>query len=285
MSTFVLGLSLACLLFILAAGLTLIFGMLGVINFAHGSLYMLGAYASYQASAATGSFTVGLLAAAALAAAVGLVMESLALRRLYRRSHVDQLLLTFGCILVLEAGVRLFWGQDYKYVAPPASLAHALQWGSDKIPAYRLFVIGAAATVSLLLFVLLERTRIGLMVRAASFDADTASTLGVDVATLRTLVFVGGAALAGLGGAMAAPLVPLELGMGFGIVIDCFIVVVIGGLGNIRGAILAALLIGMTRAVGFRFAPDWVEVATFILLILTLLIRPQGLFARQERRT
>ncbi|MCC6246728.1 MAG: branched-chain amino acid ABC transporter permease [Rubrivivax sp.] len=284
MSTFVLGLSLACLLFILAAGLTLIFGMLGVINFAHGSLYMVGAYASYQAVLSTGSFVLGLLAACLLAGAVGLAMEYLALRRLYQRSHVDQLLLTFGCILVIESATRVFWGQDYKQVAVPGALAQVVEWGDDRIPTYRLFIVAVAVAVSALLFGLLERTRLGLMVRAASVDADTAATLGVRVASLRTLVFVGGAALAGFGGAMAAPLVPLELGMGFGIVIDCFIVVIIGGLGNIRGAILAALLIGMTRAIGFRFAPDWVEVATFTLLIATLLIRPQGLFARKERK-
>ncbi|MES2483493.1 MAG: branched-chain amino acid ABC transporter permease [Pseudomonadota bacterium] len=284
MSTLVLGLSLTCLLFILAAGLTLIFGMLGVINFAHGALYMLGAYASYQAASLTGSFVAGLVAAAVLTALVGLAMEFLALRQLYRRPHVDQLLLTFGCILVLEAVTRLVWGQDYKHVAPPQALSQAVQWGADKIPAYRLFIVAAGVIVSGLLFAIIERTRLGLMVRAASFDADTAGTLGVNVAALRTSVFMAGAGLAGLGGALAAPLVPLELGMGFGIIIDCFVVVVIGGLGNIRGAIFAALLIGMTRAVGYRYAADWVDVATFVLLIVTLLVRPQGLFARKERR-
>lgn len=283
MSTLVLGLSLACLLFLLAAGLTLIFGMLGVINFAHGALYMVGAYVSYQASLSSGSFTVGLVVAALVAAGVGFVMEYFALRPVYRREHVYQLLLTFGFILLIESATRLVWGQDYKHVDPPQALSQVIQWGNDKVPAYRLFIIGIGVLTSGLLFAALERTRLGLMVRAASSDPDTASSLGVNVAALRTGVFVIGAGLAGFGGAMAAPLVPVELGMGFGIVIDCFIVVIVGGLGNIRGAIFASLLIGMTRALGYQFAPGWVDVATFVLLIMTLMIRPQGLFARKER--
>lgn len=285
MSTLVLGLSLACLLFLLAAGLTLIFGMLGVINFAHGALYMVGAYVSYQASLISGSFTVGLVVAALVAAGVGFVMEYFALRPVYRREHVYQLLLTFGFILLIESATRLVWGQDYKHVDPPQALSQIIQWGNDKVPAYRLFIIGIGVATSGLLFAALERTRLGLMVRAASSDPDTASSLGVNVAALRTGVFVIGAGLAGFGGAVAAPLVPVELGMGFGIVIDCFIVVIVGGLGNIRGAIFASLLIGMTRALGYQFAPGWVDVATFVLLIMTLMIRPQGLFARKERRS
>ncbi|MFC3230515.1 branched-chain amino acid ABC transporter permease [Marinibaculum pumilum] len=283
MSTIVIGLSMGLLLFLLAAGLTLIFGMLRVINFAHGSLYMLGAYLAYQATVMTGSFWVGLLLAPLIAAGVGAAMERVALRPVYDRDHVYQLLLTFGFILVLEEAVRIFWGLDYKQMSPPELFSEPVALFGSSVPSYRLFIIGFGALVSAGLFLLLDRTRYGIVIRAASSDPDMVRTLGISVSRMRTLVFAFGAGLAALGGVVAAPLLPIELGMGFSVIIDCFIVVIVGGLGNIRGAIMAALLIGMTRAIGYSYAPDWVDFLTFVLLIATLVLRPEGLFSRKGR--
>lgn len=271
------------LLFLLAAGLTLIFGMLRVINFAHGSLYMLGAYLSFQAVQMTGSFWLGLAIAPVVAAAVGALMERVALRPVYDRDHVYQLLLTFGFILVIEEAVRIFWGLDYKQVSPPALFSQPVALFGSSVPTYRLFIIGFGALVSAGLFLLLDRSRYGMVIRAASGDPDMVRTLGISVSRIRTTVFAIGSGLAALGGVVAAPLLPIELGMGFSVIIDCFIVVIIGGLGNIRGAILAALLIGMTRAIGYTYAPSWVDFLTFLLLIATLVLRPEGLFSRKGR--
>ncbi len=283
MSTIVIGLSLSFLLFLLAAGLTLIFGMLGVINFAHGALYMLGAYVCFQIVNWTGSFWIGLLVAPLVVAALGGAMEIAALKPVYERDHIYQLLLTFGFILVIEEAVKIVWGLDYKQVPTPDLFSQPVALFGSQIPSYRLFIIGFGATVSLALFLLLERSRLGMVIRAASSDADMAQSLGIDVAKVRTAVFALGAGLAALGGVVAAPLVPIELGMGFSVIIDCFVVVIIGGLGNIRGAILAALLLGMARAAGFTYAPEWVELITFVLLIATLMTRPAGLFSRKGR--
>jgi branched-chain amino acid transport system permease protein len=282
-STIVIGLSLSFLLFLLASGLTLIFGMLGVINFAHGALYMLGAYVCFQIVTWTGSFWAGLVIAPVIVAVIGAAMEITTLRAVYERDHIYQLLLTFGFILVLEEAARILWGLDYKQVPTPDIFSRPIALFGSQIPSYRLFIIGFGATVSLALFLMLERSRLGMVIRAASSDADMARTLGIDVAKVRTVVFALGAGLAALGGVVAAPLVPIELGMGFSVIIDCFVVVIIGGLGNIRGAVFAALLLGMARAAGFTYAPEWVELITFALLIAILLTRPKGLFARKGR--
>ncbi|MCD6671355.1 MAG: branched-chain amino acid ABC transporter permease [Burkholderiaceae bacterium] len=283
MSTIVIGLSLGLLLFLLAAGLTLIFGMLGVINFAHGSIYMLGAFIAYQVVQVTGSFWAGLIAAPIIAALLGAAMERLALKPVYSRDHVYQLLLTFGFILVIEEAVRIFWGLDYKQVPTPELFAQPVQLFGSSIPSYRLFILGFGTLVSVALFLALDRSRHGMVIRAASTDPEMVQTLGIRVARIRTGVFAFGCGLAALGGAVAAPLVPIELGMGMSIIIDCFIVVVVGGLGNIRGAVLAALLLGMTRAIGYTWAPDWVDFITYLVLIVTLLVRPEGLFSRKGR--
>jgi branched-chain amino acid transport system permease protein len=283
LSTIVIGLSLSCMLFLLAAGLTLIFGMLGVINFAHGALYMLGAYVSFQFVHWTGSFWLGLILAPLVVAAIGAAMEMTALKPVYERDHIYQLLLTFGFILVIEEAVRLIWGLDYKQVPTPDLFSEPIAMFGSQIPSYRLFIIGFGAVVSVTLFLVLDRSRLGMIIRAASSDADMAQTLGIDVTRVRTAVFALGSGLAALGGVVAAPLVPIELGMGLSVIIDCFVVVIIGGLGNIRGAIFAALLLGMARAAGFTYAPEWVELITFVLLIGTLMTRPAGLFSRKGR--
>lgn len=283
MSTVIIGLSLGMLLFLLASGLTLIFGMLGVINFAHGALYMLGAYLAFDIQLRTGSFVAGLAVATAGVGLVGVAMERLALRPLYNRPHFYQLILTFGFILVISEAVKFVWGLGYQETPMPPLLAGTVELAGSTIPVYRLFVIVFGLLVSAALFFVLEKSTFGMLVRAASSDGEMVRILGLPAATIRSAVFGVGAGLAGLAGAISAPLFPIELGMATNTIIDCFIVVILGGLGNIRGVVAASLLIGMVRAVGYTFMPSWVDILTFAMLIATLLTRPQGLFSRQAR--
>lgn len=285
MSTLIIGLSLGMVLFLLASGLTLIFGMLGVINFAHGALYMLGAYIAFDIGQQTGSFVLGILAATVLVGLAGAIIERLALRPLYNRPHFYQLILTFGVILVISEMVKMVWGLGYQESAMPPLLAGTVDMFGSTIPVYRLFVIGFGAVVSGGLFLLIERSTFGMLVRASCSDSEMVRLLGLPVSSIRMAVFALGSALAGLAGAIAAPLFPIELGMATNTIIDCFIVVILGGLGNIRGAVAASLLIGIVRAIGYAYAPSWVDILTFSLLILTLLTRPQGLFFRATRST
>jgi branched-chain amino acid transport system permease protein len=284
LSLLLIGLSIGTLLFLLAAGLTLVFGMLGVINFAHGALYMLGAYTGYQLVAWTGSFWVALVVAPLIVGLFGAVLERATLRPLYERPPAYQLLLTFGYILVIEEFIRLVWGVNFKAMNAPSQLSGTVEFFGSTVTNYRLFIVGFGALVSLALFLFIERTRVGMVIRAASANSPMVSCLGIDVAKVRTMVFGLGTALAALSGVVAGPLLPLKLGMSFSIIIDCFIVIVIGGLGNIRGAILGAMLIGMTRALGQQYASDWINLLTYALLILTLMIRPEGLFNRRGRQ-
>jgi branched-chain amino acid transport system permease protein len=284
LSLVLIGLSIGTLLFLLAAGLTLVFGMLGVINFAHGALYMLGAYTGYQLVAWTGSFWLALVVAPVVVGLFGALLERTTLRPLYERPPAYQLLLTFGYILVIEEFIRLVWGVNFKAMNAPPQLSGTVEFFGSTVTNYRLFIVGFGALVSMALFLVIERTRIGMVVRAASVNSAMVSCLGIDVARLRTAVFGVGTGLAALSGVVAGPLLPLKLGMSFSIIIDCFIVIVIGGLGNIRGAILGALLIGMTRAFGQQYASDWINLLTYALLILTLMVRPEGLFNRKGRQ-
>lgn len=283
MSTLIIGLSLGMLLFLLASGLTLIFGMLGVINFAHGALYMLGAYIAFDIGRHTGSFVAGLIGATVLVAVAGALIERLALRPLYNRPHFYQLILTFGVILVISELVKIVWGLGYQESTMPEALAGTVELFGSTIPVYRLFVIGFGALVSGGLFLLIEKSTFGMLVRAASSDGEMVRLLGLPVSSVRMAVFALGSGLAGLAGAIAAPLFPIELGMATNTIIDCFIVVILGGLGNIRGAVAASLLIGLVRAIGYSYMPSWVDILTFALLIVTLLTRPQGLFFRATR--
>jgi branched-chain amino acid transport system permease protein len=284
MSIIIIGLSISMLLFLLAAGLTIIFGMLGVVNFAHGALYMLGAYTGYQMVQWTGSFWLALIVSPILVALVGGLIERFTLRPLYDRDHAYQLLMTFGCVLVIEEAVRLIWGVNFMAMNAPDILSGTVEISGSTITVYRLFIIGVGLALSIAMFLIIERTRIGMMVRATSSNSEMAACLGIDVVQLRTLVFMAGTFLAALGGTIAAPLLPLKLGMGYTIIIDCFIIIIIGGLGNIRGAIIASLLIGMTRAFGQQFAADWIGLLTYALLILTLVVRPEGLFNHKGRQ-
>lgn len=284
MSVVVIGLSIGMLLFLLAVGLTLIFGMLGVINFAHGALYMLGAYLAYQTVQWTGSFWLALLSAPVIVAVLSAAMEMVAIRRVYTRDHFYQVLLTFGLILVIDELVRSIWGLQAKLLsAPPGLDSSVLLLGSD-VSAYRLFLIGFGVLVSLAFFLVLERSKVGMIVRGCNHDSEMAACLGVNVARVRTWIFAIGSGMAALGGVAAGPIYPVEPNMGFAVIIDCFMVVVIGGMGNIRGSLAGALLIGMIRAVGQFYVPHLIGVLTYLLFISVLLATPQGLFSRRMRQ-
>ena len=284
MSVVLIGLSIGMLLFLLAAGLTLVFGLLGVVNFAHGSLYMLGAYVAFQLVTWTGNFWLALVIAPIIVGLVGGILEYFTLRPLYGRDAAYQLLLTFGYILLIEEFIRMAWGVNFKSINPPPGLAGTTELFGSTVTDYRIFIIGFGTLLSIALFYVIERTRIGIVVRAASVNSAMVSCLGIDVGRVRTGVFMAGTMLAAISGVIAGPLLPLKLGMSFSIIIDCFMVVVIGGLGNIRGAILGAMLIGMTRAVGQQFAADWIFLLTYALLIVTLIFRPEGLFNVKVRQ-
>ncbi|MEO6626108.1 MAG: branched-chain amino acid ABC transporter permease [Burkholderiaceae bacterium] len=285
MSVFVIGLSIGMLLFLLAAGLTLIFGMLGVINFAHGALYMLGAYLAYQIVAWGGSFWLALLLSPLLVAALSAAMELVAMRRVYTRDHFYQVLLTFGAILVIDEGVRTLWGLQPKLLTAPPGLGASVQMFGSEVSAYRLFIIAFGTAISAALFFLLERSRHGMVIRACSKDSDMAACLGINVPRVRTAVFALGAGLAALGGVVSGPMFPVDTNMGFLVIINCFIVVVVGGLGNIKGSLAGALLIGLVQAYGQRYLPDLIGVLTYVLFIVVLLTRPQGLFSRVLRQS
>lgn len=283
-ATLMIGLSIAMLLLLLAAGLSLIFGMLGVVNFAHGALYMVGAFLAYEIAARTGSFWLALAIAPCVVALLGAAIEFGLLRPLYTRDHVQQLLLTFGLILVLDEAVRLVWGADYRSLTPPAMFAEPVRMLGENVAAYRIFVVLLGAAVLVALIFAIERTRLGMVLRAAMSNAPMTRCVGIRVDRIRTAVFALGAGLAALGGAAAAPLLPVQVGMGSSIIIDCFIVVVIGGLGSVRGTAIAALLLGLTQAFGQYLAPGWIDIWTLLILVAVLLLRPQGLFGQRSAR-
>ncbi|MCB4767376.1 branched-chain amino acid ABC transporter permease [Ancylobacter sp. Lp-2] len=290
------GLQLGVLLFLIAAGLTLVFGVMDFINLAHGVQYMLGAYFLAAFAAATGSFALGLALTLAAALLCGVVLERLVLRHLYGRDHLDQVLATFGIILFLNEAVRALWGSAPLHVDIPEALSGAVRLMPGLLyPLYRLVLIGAGLGVALLLYVLVTHTRIGMRVRAGASDAAMVSALGVNVGRLFTLVFGFGAMLAGFAGALAAPILSVEPGMGDNILILAFVVVVIGGIGSVRGAFVAALLVGLVDTLGRSFStslmrlvmdssaaaqagPALASMLVYVLMALVLAVRPRGLF-------
>lgn len=268
------------MLFLMAAGLTLVFGIMNLINLAHGSLYMVGAYAAATVSGWTGSFLLGLLAALPAAALVGVGVEMLALRRLYARDHLDQVLATFGLILFFNELMRVVWGPAALFMDLPPMLSGSvtLMPGLD-YPAYRLAILAVGLAVALGLWLVIEHTRLGMLVRAGATHRDMVSALGVDVGRLFTLVFALGAGLAGLAGAMAGPILSVEPGMGENVLILTFITIVIGGMGSVRGALAGAILIGMADTFGrVLLSPAFSQVAICALMAAVLSWRPRGLF-------
>lgn len=270
------------LLFLVASGLSLIFGVLGIINFAHGAFYMVGAYFAYTAYAATQSFFVALVAGTLGMALFGAIFERFFISRIYGRDVLMQLLLCYAFVLILDDVVKIVWGGDYRMMGMPAVFARPpVLFAGGAIPSYYIALIVVSALVGLLLWFGVTRTMFGKKVRAAAINPQMVSALGINTRLLYASVFAIGAGLAGLAGALAAPIRSLTPGMGLSILIESFIVTVIGGMGSIFGALVAALLIGLTRTFGSIGFPLFVDGIMFILMALVLVIKPSGLFGRE----
>ncbi|HME91397.1 MAG TPA: branched-chain amino acid ABC transporter permease [Myxococcaceae bacterium] len=277
------GLSEAMYLWLVAAGLSLIFGVLRVLNFAHGSLYMLGAYLTYAVfRLAGGNFWIALLVGPLLVAVVGWALEFGFLRRVYRIEVAFQLLLTFAFVLIFDDLVKLVFGPVYQSPPTPKGLTGAVSIAGAMLPAYHLFILGAGAAVALGLWLFLERTRFGLLIRATAADREMARALGVRASRLFTWVFVLGAWLAGLGGALSIPVRSISPGMGELIIIEAFVVVVLGGLGSLRGAFLGAVVIGLLHAYGLLYLPVFELALAYVGMAAVLVVRPWGLFGVRE---
>lgn len=272
------GLSWGMLLFLISMGLTTVFGVMGVLNFAHGSLFMLGAYLCMQFVRWLGSFWLGLLLGPPLVATLAVVIERFLLRPLYGRDVSFQLLLTFGLMLFLDDGVRLIWGAAYHVVMPPEILAGVVPFFSQTYPVYRIFLVVLGPLVGAALWAFFAFTRWGKTLRAAAMDREMAEIIGVRVPVMFTAVFAFGAWLAALGGALAAPHQSVGPAMGEHIIIESFIVVVIGGMGSFPGAFVGALILGLLSSFGTTLVPDVQMALPYMLLALVLLTRPRGLF-------
>ncbi len=275
------GLSWGMLLFLISMGLTTVFGVMGVLNFAHGSLFMLGAYFCMQFVRWVGSFWVGLLVGPLIVAALSIAIERFLLRPLYGRDVSYQLLLTFGVMLFLDDGVRLIWGSAYHLVNPPDMLSGVIPLFSQTYPVYRLFLVLLGPLVGIALWAFFTFTRWGKILRAAAMDRQMAEIVGVRVRVLFTAVFAFGAWLAALGGALAAPHQSVGPAMGETIIIESFIVVVIGGMGSFPGAFVGALILGLMNSFGTTLVPDLQMALPYILLAAVLLTRPRGIFGRE----
>jgi branched-chain amino acid transport system permease protein len=289
------GLQFGLMLFLLAAGLTLVFGIMDMINLAHGSLYMVGAFLAAWFVELTGSFVIGVLLAIPTAAAFGMLLEATLLRSLYARDHLAQVLATFALILIINESVRMIWGSDMPLSAPAALSGPVELLPGLYYPAYRLVIIGVGLALALLLFLLVTKTRMGALVRAGASNREMAMAMGVDIRSLFTVVFGIGAALCAVAGAMLGPLLAVQVGMGESILILAFVVIVIGGIGSIRGALVGSLLVGFVDTAGrtvlphlFReFLPPQLASAAgpavgsimiYVLMAVVLFVRPQGLF-------
>jgi branched-chain amino acid transport system permease protein len=289
------GLQFGLMLFLLAAGLTLVFGIMDMINLAHGSLYMVGAFMAATLVQATGSFWLGVLLAVPATAVLGMLLEISLLRRLYARDHLAQVLATFALILIINELVRLVWGSDATLPMPQSISGPVQLFPGLTYPAYRLVIIATGLAVALFLYLLITKTRVGMLVRAGASNREMALAMGVDINRLFTAVFGVGAALCAVAGAMLAPLLAVQVGMGENILILAFVVIVIGGIGSIRGALVGALLVGMVDTIGRAFlpiafgaflppqfasaaGPAIASVAIYLLMAIVLFFRPQGLF-------
>src|SRR6266581_3919986 len=283
------GLQFGLMLFLLAAGLTLVFGIMDMINLAHGSLYMLGAFLAATLVKATGSFALGVLLAIPATAVLGMLLEMSVLRTLYARDHLSQVLATFALILIFNEAVRIIWGPDVP-LSVPVQLLPGMVY-----PAYRLLIIGVGAAVAGALYLLVARTRIGMLVRAGASNREMALARGVNIPRLFTLLFGVGAGLCAVAGALLGPLFAVQVGMGENILILAFVVIVIGGIGSIRGALVGSLLVGIVDTIGRAFlpllfgiffqprvasaaGPAIASVLVYLLMTVVLYVKPQGLF-------
>ena len=289
------GLQFGLMLFLLAAGLTLVFGIMDMINLAHGSLYMAGAYLAAAATQASGSFMIGIGAAMLGTAVLGALLEVTLLRRLYARNHLAQVLATFALILIANEAVRMIWGAQPVLLNAPDELSRPVNIGGFFYPSYRLLIIGVGALVAGLLYLLVTRTRLGMWVRAGASNREMTEALGVNVRLLFTAVFAFGAALCALAGALLGPLLAVQVGMGESVLILAFVVIVIGGIGSIRGALVGSLLVGLVDTLGraalpavlrlflspevaSNLGPALASILIYVLMAAILFWRPEGLF-------
>ena len=295
------GVQLGMLLFLLAAGLTLIFGIMDLVNLAHGSLYMIGAYFAATFAALTDSFVVGAVLALLATLVVGMAVEVIAMRRLYGRDHLDHVLGTFGLLLFFNELVRLIWGPAGMTLPLPSQMLTAVEvLPGVYYPLYRLVIILSTLVVALLLYLLVMRTRIGMLIRAGASNREMVGALGVNIKLLYTLVFGLGAALAGFAGLMQAPILTVQIGMGENILILAFVVIIIGGIGSVRGAFVAAIIVGLIDTIGRAFLPDLVRhfvsysagsslgpslssMMIYMLMAAVLVLRPEGLFPASSK--
>ncbi|HEY9280830.1 MAG TPA: branched-chain amino acid ABC transporter permease [Eoetvoesiella sp.] len=275
------GLALGSIYVLLAVGLTLIFGLLNVVNFAHGAFYMLGAYIGYVALEQTGSFIAAVAIAAIAGGLIGAIFERVLIRRLYGKGIDYPLLLTFGAGYVIVDSVRWIFGREGVHIATPEALATIVDFGFGPLPGYRVFLIGATFVLVTLLWLLLERTRWGLVIRAGAQDGTIIRILGIDISKVWLAAFALGSGLAALSGILAAPMRGVYPDMGSAILVDAFVVTVVGGMGSLSGAVVAGLLIGMVVSFVTLVAPQFQELAIYVLMTLMLLVRPQGLLGRR----
>ncbi|MEP6876841.1 MAG: branched-chain amino acid ABC transporter permease [Burkholderiales bacterium] len=289
------GLQYGVLLFLLAAGLTLVFGIMSFVNLAHGSLYMVGAYAAALTYGATGSFLLAVLAAMGAALVVGVVLELTIVSRLYRRDHLDHVLATFGLVMFFNELVRLVWGPQPLFVQVPEVLAGTVQLFGFNYPSYRFAIIVVGLLVAIGSYGLIHKTRVGMLIRAGAQNPQLVGALGVNIGLLNAMLFGVGAMLAGLAGAMAGPLLSVQSGMGEPVLITTLVVIVIGGIGSVNGALYAALIVGVVdtlgrvllplvlrqvaeRSVADAAGPALASMLVYVLMAVVLALRPQGLF-------
>jgi branched-chain amino acid transport system permease protein len=289
------GLQYGVLLFLLAAGLTLVFGIMSFVNLAHGSLYMMGAYAAALAYNATGSFLLAVLGAAAASLALGFLLEKIAVARLYRRDHLDHVLATFGMVLFFNELVRIVWGPQPYFVQVPQALAGTIDILGFSYPAYRFLIIAAGLLVAVGSYLVIHKTRIGMLIRAGAQNPAMVGALGVNIGLLNAMLFAAGAMLAGLAGALAGPILAVQSGMGEPVLITTLVVIVVGGIGSVAGAFYAALIVGLVDTLGRSYlplllrqvaersladaaGPALASMSVYVLMAAVLAFRPQGLF-------
>ncbi len=283
---FVSGLCRGMILFLMASGLTLVFGVMRVINFAHGSFYMLAAYMAYSLThlfmSSGYGFWIALIVVPVVSAAIGGATEWLLLRRIYEKEHLLQILLTYGLIFIFNDSIKLIWGAELRIVRMPKVLSGSVSFLGTAFPAYYFFIIGVGLLVALSMWIILTTTRVGKLLRAAAEQGDMVGLLGYNVQALFTVVFMIATGLAGLAGVVISPTIRLALGMDILIIIECFLVVIIGGLGNVWGALLAALITGQTYAFGILVLEKYAMAFLFALAALIIMFRPSGLLGKQK---
>ncbi|MBX3575465.1 MAG: branched-chain amino acid ABC transporter permease [Mesorhizobium sp.] len=283
MGTALIGLVLGMVLFLLSSGVTIIFGVLGVINFAHATYFTLGAFLTFSTVQLTGSYWLAFPVAALVAGSVGAVQEVLTFRPIYRHAHFYQLIASLGFSVFMLAILHSIWGLDYKNVPQPEIFSSSIAFAGSQLSTFRLFVVAVGFTACVAILYVIDRTRVGLVIRAASTNADMIACLGVDVVRLRTWVLAVGSAAAAVAGVIVAPIMAVQLDMGGAMLLDSFLVAVLAGLGSIRGAIVVSILIGMARAYGQLIAPEWIQIVIYGGALAFLMIRPAGLFGRKVR--